>query len=73
MFFDVDIFNKFVIGTELKFVFLPKRCYITGKLLWLQYVYKQTAMYVGPDIPLFEYRYYDKNEFIIKRLKDLVT
>ena len=67
-----DPFKFRCIGTELKFLFLPKVCHITGKKLWLENVYKQTAMYTGPGDPVFEYRYYDKNEFLIARIKGTV-
>ena len=42
---------------------------IKGKLLFLQYAYKQTAMWTGPGDPVFEHRYYDKNEFLIAQIK----
>ncbi len=64
-----DGFKDHCVGTQLKFVVLPKRCYITGKLLWLRLAYKQTAMWTGPGDPVFEHRFYDKTEFIIQRLK----
>jgi hypothetical protein len=31
--------------------------------------YEQTAMWTGPGDPVFEYRYYDKNEFLIEKIK----
>lgn len=62
-------FKTRCIGTELKFLLLPKRCYLTRKLLWFTVSYKQTAMYTGPGDPVFEYRYYDKNEFLIEKIK----
>lgn len=65
----IDSFKRLCIGTELKFVFFPRKCHITGKILWLKQVYKQTAMLTGPGDPLFEYRYYSKKEFLVERLK----
>jgi hypothetical protein len=29
-------------------------------------------MFTGPGEPIFEYRWYDKNEYLIARLKDLI-
>ena len=62
-------FKRACIKTELKFVIWPKKCYITGKSLYLRYVYRQTAMWTGPGDPVFEHRYYDVNEFLISQLK----
>lgn len=67
--FYVDHFEERCIGTEYKFLFLPKKCFISGKTLWLQRVYKRTAMYMGPDDTVFEHRYYDKHEYLINQLK----
>ena len=63
-----DAFKYRCIGTELKFILFPRKCYITGKALWLEKAYKQTAMYTGPGDPVFEHRWYDKNEFIKYKL-----
>jgi len=67
-----DPFKQKRIGVELKFVRIPKTCYVSGKLIWLEYAYKETAMYTGPDLPIFEYRWYTKHEYIIARLKETV-
>ena len=67
-----DPFNRRCIGTEYKFALIPQRCYITGKRLWLKNAYKQTAMIAGPGEPLFEYRWYDKDEFLVARIKGTV-
>ena len=73
MFFHhAHIFRIHCVGTEFKFCWLPKRCSLTGKRLWLQYVYKQTAMWTGPGDNIFEHRYYDKHEFLLARLRDEV-
>ena len=70
MYYDTyDSFNRNCIGTQYKFVVLPKTCYLSGKILWLTYAYKQTAMWTGPGDPAFEERWYDKNEFLIARIK----
>lgn len=67
-----DPFKNRCIGTELKFAFIPKKCYITGKTLWLENAYKQTAMWTGPGEPMFEERWYEKNEFLLARIKGQV-
>ena len=65
-------FNRFVVGRQLKFTLIPRRCYITKRILWLENAYCLTAMYAGPSTPVYEHRWYDKNEYIVARLKDLI-
>ena len=76
MFYDdtkaYDGFKDHCIGTQLKFAIFPKKCHLTGKRIWLTKAYKQTAMWTGPGDPAFEYRWYDKKEFLIARLKGTV-
>lgn len=64
-----DPFKHRCIGTQYKFTLWPRTCHLTGKTLWLKNVYKQTAMITGPGEPIFEYRWYDRNEFLTARLK----
>ena len=58
-----------LLGTKLVFAFFPKRCYFTNRVLWLEYVYKQTHMYTGPGDPVFEYFYYDIKSFLVNKIK----
>ena len=67
-----DPFKHRCIGTELKFVFLPKTCFLSGKTLMLEYAYVQTAMWTGPGDALFDHRWYDKKEFLIAKIKGTV-
>ena len=60
--------NRFL-GTTLEFAFFPKRCDISGQLIWLKYGYKLTAMWTGPGDPTFEERWHDKHEHIIWKLR----
>ncbi len=62
-------FKTHCIGTKLTFILIPKRCHLTGKYLWLTMAYEQTAMWTGPGEPTFEYRYYDRNEFLTEKIK----
>lgn len=64
-----DGFKTHCIGTQLKFVLFPKKCHINGKILWLTHAYKQTAIYNGPGDAVFEDRWYDKDEFLIAKIK----
>ena len=72
MFHYDDSFNRFRVGTALKFTWFPKRCHFTGKILWMKFAYKQTAMYSGPGDVIFEERWYDKKEFLIAKLKEVL-
>lgn len=47
----------------------PRRCYITGKRLWLTHAYQGTAVWTGPGEPIEEHRYYDEVEYLIRKLK----
>ena len=67
-----DYFKDRVIGRRLKFTLMPRRCYITKRIIWLSNAYCITAMYTGPGSPAYETRWYGKNEYIVARLKDLI-
>lgn len=57
------------LSTELKFAWLPRKCNISGKNIWLQYGYKLTAIWTGPGDSVSETKWHDKNEHIIWSLK----
>lgn len=61
-------FKDHCISTDLKFAFLPKTCHISGKTIWLKFGYRQLAGWTGTDYPVFEYRWYDKHEFLIAKI-----
>lgn len=63
-----DPFYDRVIGTELKFAWLPKICEISGKKIWLKRGYRLTRMITGPGDIIFEYRWHDKNAHIVWKL-----
>lgn len=54
---------------RLKFLWLPKRSDITGRWLFLQFVYEGTAVWTGPGEPVFEFRYRETTEHVIWQLK----
>ena len=64
-------YDPFNARAEFKSVYLiwPRRCYLTGKRLWLTHAYKGTALWTGPGAPVEEVRYYDEVEYLIKKLK----
>lgn len=65
----VNDFDAQCVETKLKFLFLPRKCSISGKLLWLTKAYKRIALYVGPGDPVLIVRYYDKHEYLLLKIK----
>ena len=65
-------FNRFIVGRQLKFTLIPRQCYITKHILWLENAYCITAMYTGPGTPAYVHRWYDKDAYLLARLKDLI-
>jgi len=53
---DYDHFYARCLGAQLKFAWLPKQCSISGKLIWLKFAYRLTAMYAGPGEPVYATR-----------------
>lgn len=64
-----EVFNRHCIGTQYIFALLPKRCAVSNKRLWFKFCYKRTAMYTGPGEPVLEYKFYDKTEYLLEKLK----
>jgi phage-related protein len=54
---------------QLKFAWLPKRCLLSNKCIWLKFAYRGRAMYTGPGDPVFEDHWHETTEHIIWQLK----
>jgi len=65
-------FKRCVMGRQLKFTLIPRLCHITKRRIWLEFAYCVTAMYTGPETPVYDHRWYTKDEYLIARLKDLI-
>jgi hypothetical protein len=66
-------FKQRTVGRQLKFALFPRQCHITKRIMWLEYAYCVTAMYRTDDINFsYEHRWYNKDEYLIARLKDLI-
>jgi len=70
-------FKRCIKGRKLKFTLLPRRCYITKRIIWLEFAYCLTAGYrarahFGDSIYVYEHRWYDKDEYLVARLRDLI-
>lgn len=46
------------------FAFLPHRCRISKRLIWLKKAYKGVAIYYGPDTPAIETQWHESGEHI---------
>jgi hypothetical protein len=52
-----------------RFAWRPRRCNLTGGLLWLKPVMMGVAMYAGPGDPVFDFRWHDYKEHTVWLLK----
>lgn len=64
-----DFYGNRYLGAKYTFAWLPKRCDISGKYIWLKHGYKLTAIWHGPGSSVFEERWHDSTEHIIWKLK----
>lgn len=62
-------FKRLCIGWELKFCFLPKKCFYSKKIIWFKKAYFGTAMLTGPGDPLFYHRWVERKEFLFQQIK----
>ena len=62
-------FYRNCVGWQLKFVWWPNICHLTGRRLWLEYAYRGTSILTGPGEAIIEHRWHDKNEHIIFKIK----
>lgn len=54
---------------KLVFLWIPKRCEISGKLLWLTWVQRGRAVWTGPGDPVIEDIYHDRRDHLVWILK----
>ncbi len=69
LFYNKDEFYYRCIGFELVFVILPKRCFISEKLIWFEHAYRGTVVYTGPGDPILESFYHKKEEHLLWLIK----
>lgn len=65
-------FKRRCIGWHLKFCLWPRRCFYTGKYLWLTSAYKGTAMVTGPGESVFEDRWCERHEYLFLKIKGTI-
>lgn len=67
-----ETFKRRCIGWQLEYSLLPRRCFYTGKILWLQLAYKGVSMLTGPGEPIFEYRWCERHEYLLLKIKGIL-
>lgn len=58
---------------EYKFSFWPRRCYKTGRLVWLETAMRGRRIITGPGEPVIEDRWYNRDEALIMMIKGLAN
>jgi len=56
---------------KLDFLWRPRRCSLTKKILWLEQAYCGTVMWTGPGEPVFEHVWHDYDQHLIWILKNV--
>jgi len=69
---DDDGFIRRCIGWELRWSFLPRKCFYTKRSLWCKREYKGTSILTGPGDPIFDYRWVDQKEYIFLKIKGVI-
>lgn len=67
-----EAFKRRCIEWKLTLSFLPRRCFYTGKYLWLTLAYKGTAMITGPGDPVIETRWCERHEYLFLKIKGTI-
>jgi hypothetical protein len=62
-------FHRNCVGWELTFAWMPHRCSLTNKLIWLVFAYQGMSILTGPGDSIIDYQWHDKNEHLIWKLK----
>lgn len=60
--------NK-ITNWQLKFCWIPQRCFLSNKSIWARKAYYGIRMITGPGEPVYEHRWVDSNEFILWQLQ----
>lgn len=54
---------------EEKFTLLPQRCALSNYRIWLKKGFIGTAIWTGPGLPVYEYKWHDAKEHTMWLLK----
>jgi len=50
---------------KLKFALWPRRCARSGRSIFFERAYQGTAMYTGPDEPIYEHHWHSGEEHLL--------
>ena len=67
--FGDNLFNAKCLGWENAFAWLPHRCHLSNRWIWLQYAYVGTACHRCGDHFIYEHRWRHAHEHLIWLLK----
>lgn len=67
-----DDFNRRCVGWRLSIPFIPRRCYYTGKYLWLKKAHKGTAIITGPGDSIVEHRWCNSKDYLFLKIKGVI-
>lgn len=67
---DYWMFNNRRIGRKRKLSFIPRRCYLSDKPLWLKRCEVVYCMVTGPGDPVYETFWCDPKEFLFYEIKN---
>lgn len=54
---------------NLKFCWALQRCFLSNKFMWGKWAYFGSRLITGPGEPVLDYRWIDRDEFILWKLK----
>ena len=54
---------------DIKLCLWPRKCFLTGKRLWMKYAYKGTRIITGPGDPVVYEYWVERSEFIFWNLR----
>jgi hypothetical protein len=57
------------IGKQSKISWRPRRCFLSGKKLWLRRCVVVTSMVTGPGSPAFDDFWCDPKEFLLSEIR----
>ena len=67
--FGDQLFYARCLGWERKFTWIPRRCDLTGSIIWLEWAYRGTACHQCDVTFFYEYRWRDADQHLIWVLK----
>jgi len=64
---DISFYRKAIWREQ--FAWMPRRCNLSNKRIWLKKCMMGVAMWTGPGEPVFEFKWHDMKEHVFWMLK----